>query len=233
MPRIIAALLLLLTLAAAPAAHADPLRFSARSQAPGLHLAHGRAARLAALDVDEGPRPKPRHRLGRVALLGGAQLAIQYAALLALQPPNWRDHGNSLTPSWDKFSSNFEVAPAWSPEELGGGGSLGYLQADGDSWETNVLGHGLQGSEIYLRMRREDYGVAASFAAGVLHSTTWEYLVEGWNETPSSWDLIYTPIGGAVLGELRYVLAKELEPWEDTPLGFGLLALIDPVGVTF
>ena len=185
------------------------------------------------MSVETNAWTEPKRNPGKVVALGSAQLALQYGALIAMKPPNWQIHGNSLTPTWSKFTSNFTVAPVWSPETLGGGGTLGYLQADGDAWQTNVIGHGLQGSEIYLRMRQENYAAGASFLGGVLHSTVWEYLVEGFNETPSTWDLVYTPIGGAIIGEARYYLARELEAYDHTFIGMGLLAVVDPVGIVF
>ncbi len=173
-------------------------------------------------------------RLGRVAALGGAQLGIQYAALMIMQPPNWQDHGNSLTPSWSKFTSNFRRAPVWDPQGMGGGGALGYLQADGDAWVTNVLGHGVQGSEVHLRMRQEGFSPLQAFAAGAVHSTVWEYGIEGWNETPSLWDLIYTPIGGFLVGELRHQLKRRVKrlPGESA-FERGALFVIDPLHIVF
>ncbi len=168
-------------------------------------------------------------RLGRVTTLGSLQLAVQYGALYTSQPENWKAFGNSLEPSWMKLRSNFDRAPVWRPVAFGGGGHLGYLQADGDPWTTNVIGHGLQGSEIYLRMRREGFPWGQAFAAGMVHSTMWEYGVEGWNETPSAWDLAYTPIGGLMLGELRYQLTHYLKGLEGSWFTTGLRIVVDPV----
>ncbi len=168
--------------------------------------------------------PSAARRLGTVTAFGSAQLAVQYAVLYVSEPPNWRDFGNSTEPTWSKFSSNFRAKPVWQPDAFGGGGWRGYLQADGDGWGTNIVGHGLQGSEIYLRMRRNGFSWWAASLMGVAHSTVWEYGVEGWNETPSAWDLTYTPIGGAVLGELRYrVLRQGEDRWY-------VRALADPIG---
>ena len=63
----------------------------------------------------------------------------------------------------------------------------------------------------------------ASAAVGVLHSTVWEYGVEGWNETPSVSDLVFTPISGLALGELRYGL------YHASKNRWYLRALFDPV----
>lgn len=171
--------------------------------------------------------------LSKVATYGAGQLAVQYTALMLMQPPNWQAHGNSLTPSWAKFTSNFQRAPVWSPHTMGGGGFKGYLQADGDSWVTNVVGHGLQGSEIYLRMRQEGFNPGHAFLAGAIHSTMWEYAIEGWNETPSLWDLVYTPIGGIILGELRYFLLERLDRQASTAVVEVATFVLDPFSFAF
>ncbi len=185
---------------------------------------------LADLDLQWHPQDPPARRLARVATLGALQWGAQYATLMISQPPNWQDHGNSLTPSWAKFQSNFGRAPVWEPETMGGGGPLGWLQADGDAWTTNVLGHALQGSEIHVRMRREGFSPGAAAIAGVVHSTLWEYAVEGWNETPSAWDLAWTPVGGWLLGEARYRAWHWLGDRRHRPAARAARILLDPVG---
>jgi hypothetical protein len=196
----------------------------------GLTPAAARAAMrqedpASPLGATASPESDALERLETVSLYGGAQLAAQYAALYVMQPPNWKHYGNSVEPTYVKFESNFERNPIFEPERLGGGGPLGVLQADGDSWITNVVGHGLQGSEIYLRMRRHGFDWFSAALAGAVHSTVWEYGIEGWNETPSAWDLAYTPVGGMLFGELRYHVLAEPEdhPWY-------VRALVDPLG---
>ncbi|WP_428265959.1 DUF3943 domain-containing protein [Haliangium sp.] len=185
-------------------------------------------------DLSDAPSAEASPGLGGVVAVGAAQLGLQYGALMLMKPPNWRDHGNSTRPTWRKFRSNFTRLPAWSPEGMGGGGFRGYLQADGDNWTTNVIGHGLQGSEIHLRMRKAGYSVPLSLLAGVIHSTAWEYFVEGWNETPSLWDLLYTPVGGLVMGEMRYHLSESLaDQAEDDYFARGLVFAIDPITIAF
>ncbi|MDB4944077.1 MAG: Ubiquitin-protein ligase [Labilithrix sp.] len=77
---------------------------------------------------------------------------------------------------------------------------------DGDPWPINVVGHGLFGSELYLRSRLcglRWYGALAFAAAG---STLWEYAFEGNGVRPSAQDLIYTPLMGLALGEARHAV---------------------------
>ncbi len=193
-------------------------------------LALAAAEPLAELDLTWTPPDPEPVRLARAGALGAAQWGLQYGVLLASQPPNWQDHGNSLTPSWTKFTSNFTRAPAWDPEGMGGGGALGWLQADGDAWTTNVMGHALQGSEIHVRMRREGFGPGAAAVVGVVHSTLWEYAVEGWNETPSAWDLAFTPVGGWLLGEARYRAWHWLDSRRHRRAARIAQTVLDPVG---
>lgn len=74
---------------------------------------------------------------------------------------------------------------------------------DGDWWVINVVGHGLMGSELYLRARQCGHGPWASLAFTAAASAAWEYLVEAWHVRPSALDLVWTPLAGMGLGELR------------------------------
>jgi hypothetical protein len=116
----------------------------------------------------------------------------------------------------------FTEAPAFDPHRS-------FFEWDGDRWEINLLGHGLMGSELYLRARQCEHGVAASLAFAAASTVVWEYGVEVWNSRPSANDLLWTPLGGALLGELRYFtwgMAASL------PRGARAVvrALVDPFG---
>lgn len=100
---------------------------------------------------------------------------------------------------------------------------------DGDRWEINLLGHAAMGSELYLRARQCGHGYAASLAFTAVTAAVWEYGVEVWNSRPSVNDLLWTPLGGALLGELRFAT------WElahSLPRGLrGVVrAVVDPFG---
>jgi hypothetical protein len=106
------------------------------------------------------------------------------------------------------------------------------FESDGDPWLINVVGHGLFGSEIYLRMRRCGQAPMASLAAALIASTAWEYGVEAFRQRPSAVDLVWTPLGGALLGEGRHQLYRLID--RSAPSG-GLLRrvgmiLLDPFG---
>ncbi len=77
---------------------------------------------------------------------------------------------------------------------------------DGDPWTINVIGHGLMGSELYVRARACSFGWAGSLAFAAGASAVWEYAFEGNGVRPSALDLVYTPLAGLVLGEARYLL---------------------------
>ena len=83
-----------------------------------------------------------------------------------------------------------------------------FFEWDGDRWSINVIGHGLMGSELYLRARQCDHSPWVSLLFTAVASTVWEYGVEVYNAHPSLNDLVWTPLAGALVGELRYVLHR-------------------------
>lgn len=106
-----------------------------------------------------------------------------------------------------------------------------FLESDGDPWLLNAVGHGLFGSEIYLRMRGCGHGPMASLAAAAIASSAWEYGVEAFHQRPSAIDLVWTPLAGALLGEGRHQLYRLI----DRSPRIGLLRsvgmiLLDPFG---
>lgn len=75
---------------------------------------------------------------------------------------------------------------------------------DGDPWPINVVGHGLMGSELYVRARTCNLGVGGALAFAAVASGVWEYAFEGNGVRPSALDLVYTPLAGLALGEARF-----------------------------
>lgn len=101
---------------------------------------------------------------------------------------------------------------------------------DGDSITINVLGHGVLGSELYMRARQCHLGVAGSLAAAAISSTVWEYVFEGNGVRPSAQDLVFTPLAGLVLGELRF-LGYEAAARIARPVTRHVVqAVLDPLG---
>jgi hypothetical protein len=101
---------------------------------------------------------------------------------------------------------------------------------DGDPWYVNTLGHGLFGSELYLRARMchlHWYGALAFAAAS---STVWEYAFEGNGVRPSALDLVWTPLAGGALGEGRYQLWQAAAGIRGAGLRGAIRAVVDPFG---
>jgi len=104
------------------------------------------------------------------------------------------------------------------------------FEADGDRWQINVVGHGLFGSELYLRARTCRFPAWQALVFTGLASATWEYGFEANGVRPSALDLTFTPAAGLVLGEARFQgwrAARRLAPG---PLRSTLSALLDPLG---
>jgi hypothetical protein len=109
-------------------------------------------------------------------------------------------------------------------------GSRRAFEWDGDPWTINVLGHGLFGSELYLRARTCHlpwYG-ALAFAAAA--STLWEYGFEANGVRPSALDLVYTPLAGMALGEGRYLIWRAADDLGLPRLRTLIRTVVDPFG---
>ena len=106
----------------------------------------------------------------------------------------------------------------------------GLFESDGDPWTINVFGHGLFGSEIYARTRQCGHGITASAVAAATTSVIWEYVVEAPYKRPSAVDLVWTSLGGAVFGELRFQLGRWLRADPSNPVKSVLLIATDPFG---
>jgi hypothetical protein len=121
------------------------------------------------------------------------------------------------------YREAFTRPPLWDS-------SRAFFEADGDRWQLNVLGHGLFGSELYLRARvcRKPLWQALLFTTGA--STLWEYGFEANGVRPSALDLVYTPAAGLLLGEGRFQVwraARRLEPGTARAV---LQVVVDPLG---
>jgi hypothetical protein len=105
------------------------------------------------------------------------------------------------------------------------------LESDGDPWTVNVIGHGVFGSEIYLRSRQCGGAPLEAFAWTAGASAAWEYALEGSVKRPSAIDLAWTPVvGGLVLGELRFRAWRSLGADDPGVLRRIGRVLLDPLG---
>lgn len=175
----------------------------------------------AGAQVPPPPPPPPHASSWLVPALHGAGLLLGQRVVESVL---WT-HAFSLEDG-DRNAEHLRVAftrpPAFDPHR-------DFFEWDGDRWTINVFGHGLMGSELYLRARQCRHGVAASLAFTAVSSVVWEYGVEVFNSRPSLNDLVWTPLGGALIGELRFVT------WEvaaSLPRGARAVvrALVDPFG---
>jgi hypothetical protein len=127
----------------------------------------------------------------------------------------------------DRWASRYERAFTSAPEF---NTSRGFMQWDGDRWTINVLGHGLLGSELYLRPRRCGFGWLGSLGFATVASALWEYGFEANGVQPSLLDLWYTPLSGLVIGEVRYQAWRAFGGISGTTWRRILQSTIDPVG---
>jgi hypothetical protein len=104
------------------------------------------------------------------------------------------------------------------------------FQWDGDSVLINVVGHGLFGSELYLRARQCRLGVLGGLVFAVAGSALWEYGLEANGVRPSAQDLVYTPLMGLALGEGRYVGYRAAAGISSPGLRGVVRGILDPFG---
>jgi len=105
-----------------------------------------------------------------------------------------------------------------------------FFEWDGDPWPINLVGHALMGSELYMRPRtcRVPWYGALAFAAG--GTVLWEYGFEANGSRPSGLDLVWTPLAGIALGELRYVTWRAAGTLESKTGRAVVRAVVDPFG---
>ncbi|WP_275938704.1 DUF3943 domain-containing protein [Sorangium cellulosum] len=104
------------------------------------------------------------------------------------------------------------------------------FQWDHDPWPINVIGHGLLGSEIYFRARVCRFSAPAALAFTLAGTHLWEYGYEANGVRPSALDLVYTPLAGVLLGELRLATFRAAEGLESAGARLLVRALVDPLG---
>lgn len=121
-----------------------------------------------------------------------------------------------------QWKDSFTHAPKFDPSRRA-------FEWDGDRWWINAVGHTLFGSELYLRSRACEFGWAGALAWTAGTSAVWEYGFEGNGVRPSAFDLVWTPLAGLALGELRYALLRAASR---APGGFRTVArvVVDPLG---
>jgi hypothetical protein len=173
--------------------------------------AFGQAARPAAREPAESWLVPSLHALGLMTVMRGSEAYL------------WPEPFANVDRFGYHYHQAFSRPPLWD-------GSRPLFEVDGDRWTINVIGHGLFGSELYLRARacRKPLWQALLFTGAA--SALWEYGFEANGVRPSGLDLVYTPAAGLLLGEGRFqllALARRLPPSTGRT---ALRAVVDPLG---
>lgn len=121
------------------------------------------------------------------------------------------------------YERAYTLPPKWD-------GSRAWFEWDGDPWYVNAVGHALFGSEVYLRARLCRWTPLEAVLLSGAASTVWEYGIEASAVRPSALDLWYTPLSGALFGELRYWGWSSVSTVRSRPLRAVLRAVFDPFG---
>lgn len=175
-------------------------------------------------DPSDVPRSEATSSLSIPVVHSAVVLAGMRTSLSLLWPEPF--HPFRFTRNQAQFRESYRLPP-----QFDGGRSI--FESDGDPWTINVIGHGLFGSEIYLRFRQCGQSPVGALAATTVASTLWEYGIEAFHKRPSTFDLIWTPTVGALLGEGRWQLYRFLRgDGRDRPRGGRavLLFVVDPFG---
>ena len=121
------------------------------------------------------------------------------------------------------YADAFTHWPRWDSSEPA-------FEWDGDRWTINVVGHGLFGSELFMRARICRRSLLEALAFTAVGSVVWEYGVEASAVRPSALDLWYTPVAGMLLGEARYLGYAAASRIRDGGWRSVLSAMLDPLG---
>lgn len=135
-----------------------------------------------------------------------------------------------------------ESTSQWGDEEKSGNpfhkwrDNVSNLRKDKDDWAINYIGHPYFGATYYVRARNRGFDRKGSFWYAVTMSAIYEYGIEAIFEPASIQDLIFTPVGGAIIGEYfmigrqkiinRITATGKQSTWDTLGLFF-----TDPIGV--
>lgn len=168
----------------------------------------------------EGPLEEKRWlvpTMHSVGVLAGMRTSLSVLWPEHFHPLHFDRMGAQIRSSWS-------TPPSYQRERS-------FIESDGDPWTLNAVGHGLFGSEIYLRFRQCGHRPLAALASAAVTSTVWEYGIEAFHKQPSGIDLLWTPLVGSMLGEGRYRLYRLIRGEEEPAAGrAALLFVVDPFG---
>lgn len=184
------------------------------AQPVGLAEEHGEAVvQEASVDMPPSWTPPTVHVLTMLTVVRGAEAVLWPEPFAETDPKVWASH----------YEEAFTRPPVFDADQRA-------FSWDGDRWQINVIGHGLMGSEAYLRARQCRFGWAGSFAFAAGSAAVWEYGFEANGVRPSAQDLVFTPVAGLALGEARYWLWRSAADVRHPPLRALLRGVVDPFG---
>jgi hypothetical protein len=162
-------------------------------QEPPLELAPLSAAPERGLDLPSEPPPLGPPQRRKNYLLASLETAFLFGT-----GTYWYWDRSWYAPDWDLHFS-------WQSWER----KLDFdaVRFDADRFNTNAGSHPRAGLGYYQAARGNGLGFAESYLWVFVTSVLWEYAVE-FNEFPSINDMIFTPQGGAVVGESTYRIGR-------------------------
>ena len=105
---------------------------------------------------------------------------------------------------------------------------------DQDDWVLNYIMHPWFGGVYYMSARGSGFKAWESFAYAAIMSTVfWEYGTEAFVESPSTQDLILTPVFGSLVGEgffnaKKGIMKNNKKLFNSRSLGRFTMFLMDP-----
>ncbi len=105
---------------------------------------------------------------------------------------------------WDDEDKTGNIFRKWDD-------NVNNLRKDTDDWGINYIGHPYFGATYYVRARHRGYNRQNSFWYSAIMSTIYEYGIEALFEPASLQDMIFTPVGGAIVGEYLMVGREKLK----------------------
>jgi hypothetical protein len=103
---------------------------------------------------------------------------------------------------------------------------------DHDLWITNYIGHPYQGSFYYNSVRCQGASILQSSLFTLVQTFLWEYVWEASIEQPSIQDLITTPLGGIIIGELINYATIAMSEHGITWYKIAIICVINPAYIS-
>ena len=140
--------------------------------------------------------------IGNKMLRGNIYTSIYNASIMTylLLSPTWLSR-------WDHKSDDYKAKDFFNQFKRS------YTKPpviDEDLFVTNYIGHPYQGGYYYNSVRSQGANIWQSSLYCLGQSLVWEYIWEAGFEQPSIQDMIVTPIGGVLVGELSHVATIEM-----------------------